>query len=85
MSYVLEMFITMELRSLRMAFDSPVLRYGTDQLPFGASNVEEYGDASVWFRAALSQTERRGRHPRVCGIETIHTEEEVHSASGLAS
>lgn len=54
------------------------LRRRTDQIPFVASDVEEYGDAAIRHHTGCPHEMNTGRcHPRVHGIEILHVEEET--------
>jgi hypothetical protein len=56
----------------------------TDQVPFVTSDVKKHGNVAIGFRARRHhELHACGFHPRVCGVEVLHVEEETHSPGSL--
>src|SRR5690349_17464219 len=61
-----------------------LLRVRAEKVPFVASDVEEYSDATVRFSARCGEESHAcGCHPRVRCLEGLDLEEETHPAGDL--
>ena len=69
---------------LRRPRELSVLRRGTDQIPFVASDVEEHRDAAIGLGTRCAHELDTGTgHPRIDSTEVLYVEEETDPASSL--